>query len=103
MAKSFAGCTDGTTKYNLYIEATGFDKIIIDLQRANQDVLSMKDDLKKLEESVQACFPTRSRAPLAGRLLRQLTYRCETQVTSIRMLLLFNDRKGRNLRRRRRR
>ena len=62
MAKSFAGCTDGKTKYDLYIEATGFDKIIIDLQRAHADVLSMKDDLKKLEESVQACFPTRSQA-----------------------------------------
>ena len=63
MAKSFAGCTDGKTKYELYIEATGFDKIIIDLERASMDVQSMKDDLEKLKTSVQACFPTRSQAP----------------------------------------
>ena len=63
MAKSFVGCTDGKTKYELYIEATGFDKIIIDLERASMDVQSMKDDLEKLKTSVQACFPTRSPDP----------------------------------------
>ena len=55
MAKSFAGCTDGKTKYELYIEATGFDKIFIDLKRAHVDVESMEEDLEKLKTSVQAC------------------------------------------------
>ena len=62
MAKSFAGCTDGKTKYELYIEATGFDKMIIDLRRASADVESMAEDLEKLKMSVEACPSNRSLA-----------------------------------------
>ncbi|KAK9825695.1 hypothetical protein WJX81_005604 [Elliptochloris bilobata] len=54
MAKSFAGCTNGKTKYDLYIEATGFDQIIIDLNRSKCDVDSMKDNLNVMRELVQA-------------------------------------------------
>ena len=60
MAKSFAGCTDGKTKYELYIEATGFDKMIIDLRRASADVESMCEDLEKLKKSVEARLSCRS-------------------------------------------
>jgi hypothetical protein len=54
MAKSFAGCTNGKTKYELYIEATGFDQIIIELAKARLDVDSMKDNRDVMQASVEA-------------------------------------------------
>ena len=54
MAKSFAGCTDGKTKYALYTEATGFDTIITELKKAQMDVASMKDNLGVMRTSVEA-------------------------------------------------
>ena len=54
MAKSFAGCTDGKTKYALYTEATGFDTIITELKKAQMDVASMKDNLVVMRASVEA-------------------------------------------------
>ena len=54
MAKSFAGCTNGKTKYELYVEATGFDQIIIELAKAWLDVESMKDNRDVMQASVAA-------------------------------------------------
>jgi len=54
MAKSFAGCTNGKTKYELYVEATGFDQIIIELAKARLDVDSMKDNRDVKQASVEA-------------------------------------------------